>query len=507
MWSKLSSIQKSTLIFIAAVGFQKAVIFFRDIWLAKYFGVGYALDIYFYTLMIPLFIYNVIFGSFSYFFIPAYWDLKMKKAKDVSVLIRSLFLYVTCFVFILSLANAIIFPRILIELNKNFFSSPEIIHQFGYTSLWASIFMFFYVLSCFGAALLQAEHHYVKSVLPQLFIPFVSLLFIVFASDQWGILAPLYGMTLGAFLCLVFQQILCHSQWLFLRGFSFLRWKEVYENFKLNNFFIFILTFILSGAALLVDQQMAAHLGKGKLTVLTYGILIPDGLFSVVSFALGGVILSYFSKWVAVGEKRLVIDATQRAILWLTYLLLPVSFLISLNSPFIIRFIFERGLFSHQDTMMVSNILSFYIFSIYILLLATVASRVVTASGHISYYLKLGTIVLVLKIILNVLLMKHFDYLAMPIASMLTFLLSCIIIYVYLSKINYFIFDRIYNKEFLRCLFLALVGMVLLFALHQSVQFLSPFPKIFLEVIFLLFFLGSILVANQKIGFIRLKGI
>jgi putative peptidoglycan lipid II flippase len=252
---------------------------------------------------------------------------------------------------------------------------------------------------------------------------------------------------------------------------------------------------------------MTAHLGKGKLTLLTYGILIPDGLFGVISFALGSVILSYFSKWIVMGEKRLVVDATQRAILWLTYLLLPIIFLFSLNAEFMIGFVFERGLFSHADTALVSYILSFYIFSVYILLLVAIASRIVTASGHFRYYMKVGAIIFMLKVGLNILLVEYFDYLAMPASSMITFLFNAFVIYIYLDRVGYRVFNLSFMKEVLKCFILLSLVLVSLFIAHLSFQYLTPDLRFILEMAILISVMGLGLRINQRINILRFKGI
>jgi putative peptidoglycan lipid II flippase len=111
---------------------------------------------------------------------------------------------------------------------------------------------------------------------------------------------------------------------------------------------------LMSGTAL-VDQSMAAMLPSGSVATLGYAFKVPAAVLTMVTAAVGTVVLPHFSGMVATrdwkGMAAHVRRYAQIATLWTT---LATVALIAASHP-TIRLLFQRGAFTVADTMRVAN--------------------------------------------------------------------------------------------------------------------------------------------------------
>jgi putative peptidoglycan lipid II flippase len=148
---------------------------------------------------------------------------------------------------------------------------------------------------------------------------------------------------------------------------------------------------VVFGGLGVVDQAMAATLGKGAVSVLGYGSMLVLPIIGIGSAALATTIFPHFSRQVA-REDWSGLRATLRTygglILMLT---LPVAALLIICSQWLVGLVFQHGQFSHGDTVAVARVQATYALVIPIQALATLMSRLVVALGA-SHLMMLGSI-------------------------------------------------------------------------------------------------------------------
>ncbi len=465
---KLSPIQKNTFSIFFSIGVLKGTLFLREVLLAKYLGIQRDIDVYFYALIIPNFLVNIIIGSFNYFFIPAYHRIKAAYGANIVAHYAFYVLYKSAgWMLFLSIICAFGIPRLLIQLNPKFFHAPEVIGPFLAASVWTGAFLFFFVTTSFASSLLQAEHHYKISIYPQMLIPALSIAALIHSPLETKVLATFQGATLAASACLL---ILLFQIWrlkIIAVKFSHGQLKKIPGGYE--QFAILVMAFVLPSFVMIVDQHLASTLGSGALSVFMFGSRLPDGLAEILGSTLGIAVFSHFSQWHANQEKSQLIEAIQKIILLSTLIIASLCVFLMIYALPIITVVFERGAFGEASTQLVGRTLQVYGLSIYFGVIATVGARAISATGKNHFFVWLAAILFLIKIFLNLLLMKFLRINGLLLATVLTHLASCLCVFIYLNQESLTIFKSSYSKKFSSCVFILLLVTIILISVKQWV--------------------------------------
>lgn len=498
---KLSPIQRNTFWIIVGVIVIKMPLILRDILLVGYFGVGTNADLYFYALVVPMFFSTILSASINYFVIPAYWKVKTDEGADVArQYANTLLVYLSLFLLLITFLSSSVIPHALVKINLiNFSSSAEVLF-FNTLSIWASLFFFFGVLSAFLISLLQAEHRYTVSIYPQALVPAFSIAAIVLAAKSLGIIAAIIGATVGAFATFVFYYL--YSQRIrlidgFRRGFQRSKIKINHEEF-------FLLTFacLFPAFTTLIDQQMAGMLGKGKLTIFTYGTRLPNGITEILCVGLGIAVFSHFATWHAENDNQKLKMATQKIILLITIFIIPVcAFMLLFAQPLIIL-LFERGAFLRSDTLAVAKILSFYAFSIYFAVIATIAAKAISAVRRNNIFLALAFGLSVFRIFANLILIRFFDINGLALSHILTHILNCLLLFYFLDQVGIHIFERAFRRKIFICIIPVLLMLLLLQSVRMLTSTYSPFVSLTTGALVFALFISVIIYTNRQNGLV-----
>ncbi len=466
MLFNLSLLKKNTIFIILAAGLLKFCILIRDILLINHFGVNKNIDIYIYSLMIPAFFSGIIALSFNYFFIPSYLKIKTDYGQQSAAEYASMILLQgAALIGLIFFLCGWVLPLGLIKWNKFFFITPEQYVFFYQLSKWASVFFLFFTLSLFFASLLQAEHRYLLSYYPQLFTPCLSIIFILLSPGTLKILFAIIGGAIGAVISCAIFYLYCRRNNIVL-GFHNKISKRPWR-VEHGQFFILFFSFVLSSFVAIIDQQTASMFGEGKLTVLSYGIRIPDGITDLFCSALGIATFSHFSQWYADGQKMNLIEAAQKVIAITTIFIGSFCIFISLYAIPITSIIFEHGAFSRESTLAVSRVLMFSTSTIYFAIIATVGAKIISATRRNQFFLIQSLVLSIFKIFSNLILIKLFDIIGIVVATILMQILNCSLIYSHLYQKKMHIFQKRFLVKLVRSfLTLGIVGAALLFVKH-----------------------------------------
>ncbi|HQO58855.1 MAG TPA: lipid II flippase MurJ, partial [Candidatus Omnitrophota bacterium] len=400
--SKITPIKKATLVISVILLVVKLVNFFIDLLVAQYFGINENVDIYLYALMIPLLFNAVLANSFNQYFIPNYLKVKAREneeyKKDYLLIV---FVCYAILVLIVSLICCNILPKFLIRINPTLFHSGDLIESYLRFSLWLGIYFFFFTVSNVFTSILQAEHYYSASLYPQIYIPLIGVISMLIFHHQLGIFSIIYGFVLGSiisfmllFLKTVQKKIFSLKQLRF--NFHILKTGTDY-----HQFLYLLIALIFPNVLSFIDKQMASYLGAGKLSALSYGQGIPNALSSILIYSLGISVFSYFSEWFVKDNVTKLIHAVRKAIYFLLIIIIPFCYYIFLFSEDIIGVLFERGNFTGSDTIIVSQIMQFYIFSIFLTATTTIATRIVSAIHKNHFFIIFYPSIFILKLLLN----------------------------------------------------------------------------------------------------------
>jgi putative peptidoglycan lipid II flippase len=163
---------------------------------------------------------------------------------------------------------------------------------------------------------------------------------------------------------------------------------------------------LLMGSTPVIDQVMAAILGPGCVSALSYGNKIPIGLVSICAMALSTAVLPYFSQMVADGDWQGCKHTLKRYTALNALVSIPATILLMIFSKPIIHLLFQRGAFTSADTEIVSRVQTGYMLQVPFYVLGMIFVRFITAMRRNDLLMYASAVNLVVDIAMNLVLMR-----------------------------------------------------------------------------------------------------
>jgi putative peptidoglycan lipid II flippase len=191
---------------------------------------------------------------------------------------------------------------------------------------------------------------------------------------------------------------------------------------------------MLAGAALIgstevVGQIMAASLGSGSVSILSYGNKIPMLLLGVGSMAASTAVLPYFSEMVAAGQWNEVRHTLRTYTRLIAVITIPLTVILVVFSEPIVELLFQRGAFTDVHTREVAWVQSLALLQIAPFALGVLAVRLLSSlkANHILMWS--SAISLILTIVLNYLFMQPLGVAGIALATSLMYIVSMCFLY------------------------------------------------------------------------------
>lgn len=399
----------------------------KDLVVAYQFGAGDQLDAFLMAFLIPSFAINLIGGSLNAALIPTYIHVRNEEGRAAATDLYASVL--TGSVVLLSLASVVLFalgPFLLRAVALEF--SEE---KFALTVSLFNILLPCLLLSGLATtwgAILNAHEQFSLAAIAPAIMAFVTVLALLALTHSVNIHALAIGAVAGA---------VCHAA---LLGWGVVRegvrllpgWSGVTPALKTvwNQYAPMIAGAGLIGSTEVIGQIMAASLGSGSVSILSYGNKIPMLLLGVGSMAASTAVLPYFSQMVAARqwtEIRQTLLTYARLIAAIT---IPLTVVLVTFSEPIIEILFQRGAFTAADTHQAAWVQSLALLQITPFALGVLAVRLLSSlkANHILMWS--SAISLVLSIVLNYLFMQRLGVAGIAMATSVMYLVSMCFLYV-----------------------------------------------------------------------------
>jgi putative peptidoglycan lipid II flippase len=181
---------------------------------------------------------------------------------------------------------------------------------------------------------------------------------------------------------------------------------------------------LLISGSFVVDQAMAASLGSGQLSILSYGGKIVAVVVTAAAASLSTVLFPRFSRLIA-GNRRSELRATVR---WYARAIvlasLPVVAILAFVSEPLVRLLFERGAFTSETTTAVSSVQLWLLPQIPFYALTMLGARVLSALDGNQIMLRIGVLNLGVKVLGNYALMRWFGVDGIAMATSVVYLVT-----------------------------------------------------------------------------------
>ncbi len=423
-WANASTNRKifSVTIVIASLSFSvKLVVMAKEIVVAASFGTGDALDAFLIAILIPVFIMNVIGGSFNAAFIPTYIQVREKEggiqAKKLfsNVMVWSIgLLVIATLVIVLAapyylpfIARGFSVQKLSLTCKLLYVLSPIVV-LYGTNTIWGAI--------------LNAGGRFTLVAISPIMTPAVTIFFLLFGGRSWGILALALGTVFGMAMEIM---LLGHS--LRRQGMSLWpKWHgmDPHVGQVARQYLPMISGAFLLGSIWPINQGMAAALGPGSVAALNYGnklITFPIGLATT---ALGTAVIPYFSTMVASGDWDGIRHTLNRYLRLVFATTIPFTIILIMISQPLVRILFQRGSFTADDTYLVARIQALFSLQIPFYIAGVLLARLISSFKANNLLMWGAVISLIINVVLNYLFMQWLGVAGIALSTALAYFVS-----------------------------------------------------------------------------------
>ncbi len=358
---KENSLARSAALMGIIILMSKLLGLVRDMLTAAAYGTTSAAVAYETASKLPITIFDVVLGGVvTSAFIPVYNSISVKKGKKEALsFAQSFFNLILLITATLSVVGTVFAPSLVS------FIAPELSADTSALSVSLTRIMFPMVV-CVGIAFsfvgfLQSEGEYNIPALISLVSNLIMVGYLIFLNDRFGV----YGLSVAMLIGWAAQAAV-QIPAVLRRGFKFklntpLCTPEIARALK-NTLPILIATWTTPICSL-INTRLASGIDSGRaINALGYAnrlYIIVVGLFSFVATNL---IFPKISRASASGNSAEGERLTRVSVKTLIFIIAPISAGISVLSQPFISLIFERGTFTHSDTLLTAEALRFYAF-------------------------------------------------------------------------------------------------------------------------------------------------
>lgn len=229
---------------------------------------------------------------------------------------------------------------------------------------------------------------------------------------------------------------------------------------------------------LFADLIIASLLASGSISYLYYADRLNQLPLGMVGIAVGTALLPMLSKSIASGNKERTEHLFNRALEICLLLALPAAVALFVIPETLINTLFERGAFSHADTLVTAKVLMGYSIGLPAYVGVKVFSTAYWSKEDTMSPVKISVITTTLNIILSLILIVPLGVAGIAIATGLMGWLQLGLLYRGLKKKTDISFDARFKKVFFKIVFSALIMAVVLLMGDKYINF-DDWSKIF----------------------------
>lgn len=409
----------------------KAASLAKEMLIARKFGASDALDAFYIALLLPSFLGAVVDSSFNSAFIPLYIEARENENSTVA---NRLFSTIAVF----NIAALALVGALLAGLQK--WLLPIIGSGFGPQKLALARPLFFVFLismslvglSVLWRAALNAHECFTLTSIAPISNPIAIVIMLMAVGQTWGIYALAAGSVLGTV-----GELAIGGYGLWRLGVPLVpRWYGIdsWTRRVLWQYTPSVTGALLMGGTTLVDPAMAAMLGSGSVSALSYAYKLPALVLSIGLSSLSAAILPSFSRLSATenwGEMR-------RVLLSYTYLLalvtIPLTGLLIVLSKPLVSLFFQSGMFSAHDTEMVARVQTMFCLGIPFYSIAILYVRAISSLKR-NHLIMWGTLISVsANVGLNILFMGIMGLPGIALSTSVVLTVSCVYLSIVLFR-------------------------------------------------------------------------
>ncbi|HZG71138.1 MAG TPA: lipid II flippase MurJ [Chondromyces sp.] len=409
----MSSLKKTAIWITLLALVLKLSGFLRESIIAKEFGAneytdGYLLAFSFITLVVAM-----ISGGFNNVFLPLYVQRKNDHPVQTEASASGI-LNMTAVIFLVISIIGYFFVPLFVPL---IFGDMHPVTEKTAIEITEIFFLFMTAIAVNGIleSYLQGRRIFVPSQISKLLATLMGAVFALLFSDVWGIYSLAYGFVFGTILGIIIQAI-----YLVKGGF---RWQMTLKadiDFR-KAFIVLIVPALLNSVVgqinMFVNKIFASGTVEGAVTYLNNASLIVSIPNAIYATTIAAIIFTLLSE--QVGDERKFQSTFFMGMEISLLTLLPIAAGLLMVGDAAISFIYERGMFTSEDTANTYIALLLYLPLIVTQGLQFIVSKSMYAKGKTAIIFRISVTTIALNLLLNFFLVDRFGYPGLALTSSL----------------------------------------------------------------------------------------
>ena len=389
---------------------------------ARRFGAGDELDAFLIAFLVPSFIAEFVAGSVAAALIPAF--VEQSERAGAAAARRLLAEAAAAVLLLLLLLTALIgfFTNAVVATLASGFGPAKAALAVSLLRLMLPIALFSGLASVSRAVLTALGRFALAASVPAI-TPLAIIASLFLAPASWRVAALALGTLCGSALELLIAVVA-------LRSLDFLvlpRWRGLNPALVqvLRQYAPMVGAFTLLAASGLVDQTMAASLGSGSVSILSYGVRLNTFILAMGPAVVATAVFPHFSRLVA-REDWIELRRSLRLLLPALFLAsLPLTLLLAAFSAPLVRLLLQQGAFSQADTHMVAAVQRLALLQLPFAFLAVPAARLVSALKANAVLFRAALLHLLANVLFDLLFIRWLGVAGIGLASACVLAVDC----------------------------------------------------------------------------------
>jgi len=427
--------------------------YLRDILIAIFLGAGPLADAFFVAFRIPN-TFRRLFseGTFNAAFVPSYASELSNGKEQSEKFATNVFSLLILSLFFLVLIIEIFMPYFVFLIAPGFNGTEEKMSMAINLTRITFPFLFFVCLSSFFSAILNSHNRFAVAAAAPIILNFflISVLFYGSLLGDELVYYLSYAITLAGITQFIYLYFYVKKFYIpkFIFNFSL--------DDKIKNFFSKLLPSIFSSGVTQINILVGTIIASFQASAVSY-LYYADRIYqinlAIAGIAIGTVILPQLSKYINNNENEKISLIQNKALELSLFLSVPATIALLIACESIISALFGYGSFDEISVKNSARALFYFSFGLPAFALIKVFSSFYFARHNTKLPFYISLISVFLNILISIIFFKKIGFIIIPIATTISSWFNSILLFIFLKKDNFFIFNSVFFSKFFRILF------------------------------------------------------
>ncbi|MBK0007172.1 murein biosynthesis integral membrane protein MurJ [Bacillus sp. S35] len=438
MIQQKSSSMISTTILVIIIAFVSRLLgFLREVLIGNYFGTSKEADAYFIALTIPTILFTSVVTAIGTSYIPIYSEINEKKGNKHGLMFTNRVINIVLILSIVLTLVGSFFTDVFVSLIAIGFDESTYKLAVSFTRLSFPMIVFIGLTTVYSAFLNANKQFIIPSavVIPNNIIIIFSLV----ASPIFGIEGVIAASVIG----MVCQSILLYKS-IKSRGYFYNLSIGIRDEYIKKMGKLIFPIFIGSTVQQLntfVDRMLASGAGAGSIAALNYGQKVNGFIVGIISLSIASVVYPMLADANSSKNIDFFKKTMNSSINSISLLVTPLAVTTAILSIPIVQFLFERGVFNKEATIVTGGVLFYLSFGMLFYNYKDILNKVFYALHDTKTPMINGVIAIGINILLSVVLVRKMGINGIALANSISSLISTLLLFYNLK-------NRIIDLEF-----------------------------------------------------------